>query len=120
MAYDEGLARRVHAVLSGRDGVVEKKMFGGLAFMIEGNMCCGVIDESLMVRVGPDGYEDALARPHARPMDFTGRAPLPSLPGRGMARTAVNDRSYRPRRSVGHVPGGMKSVVVCGPRKLET
>ena len=48
-------------------------MFGGIAFMLNGNMCCGVINDDLMVRVGPDGFEDALARPHARPMDFTGR-----------------------------------------------
>ncbi len=48
-------------------------MFGGIAFMLNGNMCCGVINDDLMVRVGPDGFEDALGRPHARPMDFTGR-----------------------------------------------
>lgn len=48
-------------------------MFGGIAFMVRGNMCCGVVKDELMVRVGPDRYEEALARPHARPMDFTGR-----------------------------------------------
>jgi TfoX/Sxy family transcriptional regulator of competence genes len=48
-------------------------MFGGLAFMVRGNMCCGVVGEELMVRVGADGHADALAAPHARPMDFTGR-----------------------------------------------
>ena len=73
MAYDEGLAERVREVLSGRPGVEEKRMFGGLAFMANGHMCCGVLGEDLVVRVGPDRYEEALAQPHARPMDFTGR-----------------------------------------------
>lgn len=53
--------------------MVEKKMFGGLSFMVKGNMCCGVVGDELMARVGPDGYEAALKRPHARPMDFTGK-----------------------------------------------
>lgn len=53
--------------------MVEKKMFGGLSFMVKGHMCCGVVGDELMVRVGPDGYEAALERPHARPMDFTGK-----------------------------------------------
>ncbi len=49
-------------------------MFGGLAFMLEGHMCRGVIKDEMMVRVGPDGWREALARPHAREMDFTGRS----------------------------------------------
>jgi hypothetical protein len=48
-------------------------MFGGLAFLLNGNLCCGITGDDLMVRVGPDDYADALAQPHARPMDFTGR-----------------------------------------------
>ena len=52
---------------------VEKSMFGGLSFMVRGNMACGVIGEELVVRVGKDGHEAALARPHARVMDFTGK-----------------------------------------------
>ncbi len=78
MAYDERLAERVRSVLGDRVGVEERKMFGGLSFMMHGNMCCGVVDSRLMVRVGPKAYEASLARPHARPMDFTGR------PMRGM------------------------------------
>jgi TfoX/Sxy family transcriptional regulator of competence genes len=78
MAFDQGLAERVRGHLSDREGVVEKKMFGGLAFMIDGNMCCGVMRDMLMVRVGPDAYDDVLARPHTRPMDFTGR-PVKSM-----------------------------------------
>ncbi len=73
MAYSERLAERIRVVLGGRGDVVEKKMFGGLSFLVNGNMCCGVIGDELMARVGPDGYEAALERPHARPMDFTGK-----------------------------------------------
>jgi len=74
MAFDEGLAQRIRETLDERIGVSEKKMFGGLCFLVGGNMACGVIGEELMVRVGPDAYEDSLAQPHAREMDFTGRA----------------------------------------------
>ena len=74
MAYDEGLAQRVREALSERPDLSERKMFGGLCFMLGGNMCTGIVGEELMLRVGPDSYEDALARPHAREMDFTGRA----------------------------------------------
>lgn len=74
MAFDEQLAGRVRNELSGVEGLTERKMFGGLGFMLHGNMCCGVQSDELMVRTGPDAYAEALARPHARPMDFTGRA----------------------------------------------
>lgn len=73
MAYDESLAERVRTALEDEPEVTERKMFGGLAFMLGGNMCCGIIGNELMVRVGPDAYDDALALPHAREMDFTGR-----------------------------------------------
>lgn len=73
MAYDEGLAQRVREVLAGRQDLSERKMFGGLCFMLGGNMCAGVIGDELMLRVGPDAWADVLARPHAREMDFTGR-----------------------------------------------
>jgi TfoX/Sxy family transcriptional regulator of competence genes len=73
MSYDERLAARVRALLSGRRDVVEKRMFGGLCFMVNGAMCCGLTKTDFMVRVGPRDYENALAQPHARPMDFTGR-----------------------------------------------
>src|SRR3989304_10001362 len=78
MAYDEKLAERVRRALTPRESLVEKKMFGGIAFMLRGNMCCGIVRDDLMVRVGPERHEEALAQPHARPMDFTGR------PMRGM------------------------------------
>ncbi|MDO8530801.1 MAG: TfoX/Sxy family protein [Dehalococcoidia bacterium] len=74
MAYDKKLAQRVRRALADKAGVVEKAMFGGVCFMVHGNMCCGVANDDLMVRVGPDAYEKTLKKPHARPMDFTGRA----------------------------------------------
>ena len=74
MAYDERLAGRIRKTLAGRKRLTEKKMFGGIAFMLNGNMFCGVVKDDLMVRVGPDQHDNALAQPHARPMDFTGRA----------------------------------------------
>lgn len=73
MSYDENLAARIRGVLAKRTDVVEKKMFGGLCFMVGGAMCCGLTKTDFMVRVGPEGYDDALAQPHARPMDFTGK-----------------------------------------------
>jgi TfoX/Sxy family transcriptional regulator of competence genes len=73
VAYDEGVAQRVREALAEVPGVEEKRMFGGLAFMVRGHMACGVVGRELMVRVGPDAHAQALSRPHARPMDFTGR-----------------------------------------------
>lgn len=73
MAYDEGLAERMREAFSGRIDVTEKKMFGGIAFMVSGNMCCGVVNDTLMARVGPDQYAAALKKPHAREMNFTGK-----------------------------------------------
>ncbi|MEX1254523.1 MAG: TfoX/Sxy family protein [Dehalococcoidia bacterium] len=73
MAYDEKLADRVRKALGPDGGLTERKMFGGIAFMLRGNMCCGIVKDELMVRVGPDAFDDALRQPHARPMDFTGR-----------------------------------------------
>lgn len=73
MSYDEGLAQRIREVLPVDESLVEKKMFGGVGFMLHGNMACGVNKEDLIVRVGPAGNDEALARPGARPFDFTGR-----------------------------------------------
>jgi TfoX/Sxy family transcriptional regulator of competence genes len=73
MAYDEVLAQRIRDVLEGTSDLVEKKMFGGVGFMIQGNMACGVNKEDLIVRVGPDGYEQALNQPHTRVFDMNGR-----------------------------------------------
>lgn len=73
MAYDEGLAERVREIIHSRAGITERKMFGGLAFMANGHMFVGVLGSTLIARVGPDGYPAALAKPHVRQMDFTGR-----------------------------------------------
>ena len=73
MAYDEGLATRVRDVIGDRPGVDEKKMFGGLAFLLNGNMACGVRGDDLMVRVAADAADAALREPGARLFDMTGR-----------------------------------------------
>jgi TfoX/Sxy family transcriptional regulator of competence genes len=73
MAFEEAVAERIRKALAGTPDVAEKRMFGGIAFMVRGNMCCGVIGARLMLRVGPGGYDAAVSRPHAKPMDFTGR-----------------------------------------------
>jgi TfoX/Sxy family transcriptional regulator of competence genes len=73
MAYDEGLAERIRERLGADPGVTEKRMFGGIAFMHRGNMAVGVSGEDLMVRVGPDATDAALARPGTRVFDMTGR-----------------------------------------------
>lgn len=78
MAYDENLAERVRTILASEPSLSERKMFGGIAFMIEGHMCCGIVGHDLMLRLGPDGSDAALKRPHVRPMDFTGR-PMTSM-----------------------------------------
>ena len=71
MAYDEKLAGRIRKVFP--KGGAEKEMFGGVAFMLGGNMCVGIVGDDLMARVGPEAHDACLAMPHARPMDFSGR-----------------------------------------------
>ena len=73
MAYDEHLAQRVREQLAPQPGLAEKAMFGGVAFLLDGNMAVGLSGDELMVRVGPDRSDEALARPHTRPFDMTGR-----------------------------------------------
>ena len=73
MAFDPGLAERLREALLDAPDISEKKMFGGLAFMSRGYMFIGIAGDTLMARVGPGHYDEALARPHVRAMDFTGR-----------------------------------------------
>jgi TfoX/Sxy family transcriptional regulator of competence genes len=77
VAYNEGLAQRIREAFgdlhSGAEGLVEKQMFGGIGFMVLGNMACGVNKEDLIIRVGPASYEKALDEPYTRPFDLTGR-----------------------------------------------
>lgn len=74
MPFDEPTAERVRRILSGQENVAEMKMFGGLAFLCCGHVCCGIVGANLMVRVGPDRYVEALKKRHVREMDFTGKA----------------------------------------------
>jgi len=79
VAYNEKLADHIRVIVGDGPGLSERKMFGGIAFMLNGNMFCGITRDDLMVRVGPDRFEAALTSPGARLMDFTGR------PSKGMA-----------------------------------
>jgi len=103
MAYSEQLADRVRLAFGGRRDVEEKKMFGGVAFMVRGYMACGIVDETLMVRVSAEDGERYLREAHVREMDFTGRPMRGYLyvdpPG---IRTAAMLRKWV-ARSVAHV-----------------
>lgn len=78
MAYDESIADRVRRALARRDDVAEQKMFGGLAFLCRGRICCAVMRGELLLRLGDDGAEKALSEPHTRPVAFNGR-PINSM-----------------------------------------
>ena len=73
MAYNEELADRVRVVLADRTDVEEKKMFGGLTFMVAGQMCCGVLKDDLVVRIEPGEFDTLVGQPRVRPFDFSGR-----------------------------------------------
>jgi TfoX/Sxy family transcriptional regulator of competence genes len=91
MAFDEALAARIRALLADRKGITEKKMFGGIAFLLGGRMCCGVLDSDLVARVSAEDQPALLRKPQVRPMDFTGR-PLKGFlyVGPAAIRTAVS------------------------------
>jgi TfoX/Sxy family transcriptional regulator of competence genes len=74
MPYDDILAARLRAAIGPLPSLVEKKMFGGICHLVNGNMACGVYQDYLIVRVGLQAYEAALARPHVKLFDITGRA----------------------------------------------
>lgn len=90
MAFDEALADRVRDALAPRADLSERKMFGGIAFMIGGNMAVGVLGDDLMVRLDPADAERALTEPHTRPMDFTGK-PMKGMVFVDSAGTAADD-----------------------------
>jgi hypothetical protein len=71
MAFDESLAARIRMIMGRR--VQEKKMFGGLAFLLRGNLCVGVWKDSLIARIGPEQQEEAMREPHVKPFDITGK-----------------------------------------------
>ena len=101
MAYDETLAERVRDILVAEDGLAERKMFGGLCFTLRGNMVCGIVGNTLMLRLNEELADAALDRPHVRPMDFTGR-PMrtmvyvdpPGLRGRALGRWVAQARNF--------------------------
>jgi TfoX/Sxy family transcriptional regulator of competence genes len=78
VAYDVHLADRIRSILNGAAQFSEKKMFGGLTFMVNGRMCCGVLKDDLVLRLTPEKAVAALRQPHTRPMDFTG-SPMKSM-----------------------------------------
>jgi TfoX/Sxy family transcriptional regulator of competence genes len=110
MAYDETLADRVRNLLASDPGYGERKMFGGLCFMLDGHMTCGIVGDSLMLRLNEQLATEALRKPHVRPMDFTGR-PMrnmvyvdpPALRGRALRtwieKAATNARSLPAKSS---------------------
>ncbi len=124
MPYSEALADRIRDLLAARADLTEREMFGGIAFMLGGNIAVGVIGEDLLVRLGPDG-ERALAEPHTRPMDFTGK-PMKTTRGERVALGAFvptcGTKAPRPSRGLmggGHAApsmprGFMAAVLACG------
>ena len=117
MAYDEKLLERIRATLSGRRDVVEKKMFGGVAFMVGGHMSCGIQDASLMVRLAPQAADAFLNTPGVRAMDFTGRpmrgflyVDAPAISTAGKLKTWVD-------RTVAHAQSLPKKVKKPAARK---
>jgi TfoX/Sxy family transcriptional regulator of competence genes len=110
MGYDEKLGARISEALANRVDVVEKRMFGGIAYMVRGNMCCGIVGDDLMVRVGPEQHDEALARPHTRPMDFAGR------PMRGMVYVAPTGIKTA-KALAAWVDRGVQHVLTLPPKK---
>ena len=73
MAFDESLAERIQHALARRKGIEAKKMFGGIGFLLNGNMCVGVWKTSLIIRLDPDEYDDALKEAFVKEFDITGK-----------------------------------------------
>jgi hypothetical protein len=73
MAYDQGLAQRIREEMAGYPDLSEREMFGGIGFMLSGNMACGVIQDEMIVRIGPERHAQALEEQYTREFDFTGR-----------------------------------------------
>ena len=73
MSYNAALADRMRSLLLPRPGVIEKNMFGGIGFLLNGNMCCGIWKDLLVIRLDKDDAGKALQQKHVRPMDITGK-----------------------------------------------
>jgi len=74
MAYSEKIAQKIRKKLGSMPGFAERKMFGGVCFLLHGHMACGILNNDVIVRVGKEAYESALALPHTRKFDMTGKA----------------------------------------------
>lgn len=93
MAFDAKLADRIRERLGKRKGLTEKKMFGGMAFLLNGNMCCGVHGDDMIVRLDPAATDEALSKRHTRVFDLTGR-PMKGwilVESKGLANVAALD-----------------------------
>ena len=73
MPFNPQLLERIRQILANRNDVVEKKMFGGVAFMVRGHMACGPHNDDLLVRIGEEAASKVMAEPHVKPMMFTGK-----------------------------------------------
>lgn len=112
MAFDEGLADQVRKLLKPHKGLSEKKMFGGLAFLINGNMCCGVDKTEVIVRVDPDRHEEFLAKPNTREFDLSGKKSI-----RG--RLLVTEKGCSSESSLkSWINEGVKFAQSLSPRKI--
>jgi GNAT superfamily N-acetyltransferase len=115
MVYNKNLALMIRDVLGKKPGLIEKQMFGGIGFMIHGNMACGVINDDLIVRVGPDQYNEALAKPHTRVFDMTGR-PMRGwivVTGKGYQTKRISRREFEEQLGDGNRKA-MKTIVESG------
>ena len=101
MAYDEDAARRLRDELGTLPGLTEKKMFGGIGFLLRGNMACGVIGPDLIVRVGPERHAVALAQPGARVFDFSGKPMAGWVTVAPAGYAAAEDLAYWVKLAVG-------------------
>jgi hypothetical protein len=125
MSYDQALAGRVRKALGSTKGIAEKQMFGGICFLLRGRMCCGIVKDRLVVRVGLDEYDRILARSDVRPMDFTGKplrgfvyvvpqgvrnsATLAAWVARGVRYVESLPGNRRPKKSRGPARGAARS-----------
>src|SRR5215467_11213484 len=98
VAYNEELAERVRAALASRTDVEEKRMFGGLTFMVGGQMCCGVLKNDLVVRIEPGEFDALVAQPHVRPFDFSEPEALRTWVQRGTDYLAAHPATAKRRK----------------------
>lgn len=115
MSFDERLADRCRSLLQNEGGISEKKMFGGLSFLLDGKMVCGVLGKRLVVRIDPSDCERMLGQPFVSPMDFTGRpmAGFIYVASAGLASFESLDRWIR----IGLKEGMRRNKGVSKPRK---